>query len=58
MQFYKFTIRAILAIAATAGSQVATHATTKYDFLAKQLGLQTTQPQAIQLAPQAVTQSH
>ena len=56
MQFYKFTIRAILAIAATAGLQVATHATTKYDFLAKQLGLQTTQPQAIQLAPQAATQ--
>jgi hypothetical protein len=51
MQFHKFTIRIILAISATAGLQAVAHAETKYDVLAKQLGLQTTQPQTIQLAP-------
>lgn len=57
MQFHKFTLKVTLAIAATAGMQAATHAETKYDFLAKQIGLQTSQLQTIQLAPQAATQS-
>lgn len=56
MQFYKLTINVTLAIAATAGLQAATHAETKYDFLAKQLGLQTAQPQAIRLTSQAAIQ--
>ena len=56
MQFYKLTSRAMLAIAATAGLQAATHASTKYDFITKQVEGQVDQPQAIQLLPQAATQ--
>lgn len=57
MQFHQFTIRAILAIAATVGLQAATHAQTKYDVLAKQIGLQRSQSQPIQLAPPAAIQA-
>ena len=58
MQFYKLTINVTLAIATTASLQAATHAATKYDFIAKQLGLQTPQPQAMQrTTPQAASQS-
>lgn len=56
MKFRKLTINVTLAIAATIGLQAVAHAETKYDFLAKQLGLQTVQPQAIQLTPQAAIQ--
>jgi hypothetical protein len=56
MQFHKLTINVTLTIAATLGLQAATHAETKYDFLAKQIGLQSTQSQTIQLTPQATTQ--
>ncbi|PSB24430.1 DUF2808 domain-containing protein [Stenomitos frigidus] len=48
MKFYTFTINVILAIAATAGIKATAHASTKYDFLAKQFGFQTAQPQATQ----------
>lgn len=53
MKFNSFGINITLAIAATASLQVAAHATTKYDSIAKQLGLQAAQPQVIQPAPQA-----
>ncbi|MBW4470532.1 MAG: DUF2808 domain-containing protein [Stenomitos rutilans HA7619-LM2] len=63
MKFHTLTINVILSIAATIGIQSATHASTKYDVLAKQIGLQTAQPQpaqsqavqsqATQLEPQA-----
>jgi Protein of unknown function (DUF2808) len=53
MQFHKFSINVALAIAATAGLQAATHAQTKYDVLAKQIGLQRFQSQTIQLKPPA-----
>lgn len=56
MQFHKFTLNVTLAIAATAGMQATTHAETKYESIAKQIGLQTAQPQIIQLVPQAATQ--
>ncbi|HEY9907465.1 MAG TPA: DUF2808 domain-containing protein [Thermosynechococcaceae cyanobacterium] len=56
MQFHKLTLYVTLAIAVAAGLQSATHAETKYDVTVKQIGSQTVQPQAIQLAPQATTQ--
>ncbi len=57
MQFHKLTINVTLAIAATVGLQTATHAQTKYDAIAKQIGLQTAPSQSSQLEPQAATQS-
>ncbi|MBW4692072.1 MAG: DUF2808 domain-containing protein [Lyngbya sp. HA4199-MV5] len=55
MQFHKLTINVTLAIAATVGLQATTHAQTRYDVIAKQLGLQTSQSQTIQLeAPVAI----
>ena len=56
MQFHKLTLHITLAIAVAAGLQSATHAQTKYDVIAKQIGLQTVQPQATQLAPKAAAQ--
>jgi hypothetical protein len=51
MKFHTFTINVVLAIAATVGIQSVTHATTKFDVLAKQIELQVAQPQPAQ--PQA-----
>jgi|GEM_PF-737911 len=57
MQFHKLTINATLAIAATVCLQAATHAQTRYDAIAKQIGLKTASSQTSQLEPQAATQS-
>ena len=56
MQFHKLTINVTLAIAATVALQTAAHAETKYESIAKQIGLQPSQSQPIQLIPQAATQ--
>lgn len=53
MQFHKLTIRTTLAIATAVGMQSATHATTKYDLLIQQFGLQTAQAQIDQSEPEA-----
>lgn len=51
MKLHTFTINVILAIAATAEVQSATYATTKFNLLAQQIGLQTAQPQSVQPQP-------
>ncbi len=53
MKFHKLSISVTLAIAAVAGLQAATHASTRYDFIAKQTGQQTVQPRSTQPASQA-----
>lgn len=55
MQFHKFAIRITLAIATVLGMQLVSTATTEYDLIIKQFGLQTEVSQAIQ--PQTKTES-